>query len=320
MNTEDLYAQLKKIPFFASLKDEVIRQLCQVGTGHTYHKDDNVYEEGDIADAFFIILSGEGFALKMIDRDKGEFKSLGIIAAGDIMGGTGLDDKATRFVTLKAKSDMDVLKITKHDMALFFEKEPESALSFFLQMISQLMAMVASLSREQIALYETGRLIASGRKVDELIRDLVPIIKSGVPSADSGFIALYNPFIEEFEIRHGRAVTGEPFEKSSFSKADPLPRVLLKTRQFYESNPSKDLTTWGDHFPGAQAGLCYPIFSGDSFLGFIALVSHDHATAFTPDQKNFLIGICTMIAPALEAAEMRREAERRERLERHVYQ
>jgi CRP/FNR family transcriptional regulator, cyclic AMP receptor protein len=319
MNTDELCMKLKKIPFFASLQDEVIRQLCQVSTSHTYHKDDIVYEEGDSADAFYIILRGEGFALKMINREKGEYKSLGIISTGDIMGGTGLDEKATRFVTLKAKDDMEVLKISKQDMARFFEKERESALSFFLQMLSQLMATVSSLTREQIALYETGKLIASGKKEDEFIREIVPIIKGGVPSADSGFIALYNPFIEEFEIRHGRDITGKPFEKSSFSKTEPLPTVLIETRQFYEGNPSKDHSLWGAHFPGAQAGLCYPILSGDSLLGFIALASHEKAAVFPPEQKNFLIGICNMIAPALEAAGMRREAERRELLERHIY-
>jgi len=62
VSTEELRLKLKKIPFFTTLKDEILVKLCQISATHTYRRDDIVYEEGDRALTIDIILSGEGLS------------------------------------------------------------------------------------------------------------------------------------------------------------------------------------------------------------------------------------------------------------------
>jgi CRP-like cAMP-binding protein len=319
VNNDVVCSDLKEILFFKSLPDEMIEKFCHIAVFEAYEDGDIVYREGDAADAFYIVLQGEAFALKKIDADKEEKKSIGVVTQGDILGQiSGIGDN-TRFVTLKAKGMLKMMKVSRVEMVKFLEEDRKMATRFLLEFIGRLYAIVRSITAEQIALYETGRLIASSRSEEELIGEIVAIIKRGAPAADSGFIALHNAFTDEFEIRAGKDSQGNSFVKSVFTQNEPLVKHLTEQRRFFEGNPSKDAQIWDEAFAQAVAALCYPILSGQKLLGFITLFSTEKEDAFAAEQKNFLIGICNMLAPALEAAELKREEDRRALLGRHMY-
>ncbi|MDQ7823671.1 MAG: cyclic nucleotide-binding domain-containing protein [Candidatus Eremiobacteraeota bacterium] len=319
MKTEGFSAQVKEIPFLQSMPDEVVEKFCGIAAFERFNDGDIVFREGDPADSFYMILEGEAFALKEIGREKQEYKSIGILSQGDIFGQIGERQGSVRFITLKAKGSLVTMKVSQEELVKFMEEDREMATRFLLEFIQYLFDIVRFLTAEQIALYETGRLIASGRSQDELIRDIVPIITRGAPSADSGFIAIYNYFNDEFEIRAGRDSKGYPFTKTTFSHDEALVKQLISEGRFLEGNPSRDQAIWDNAFVQALAVLCYPILSGEKLMGFITLFSTEKENAFTADQKNFLIGICNMLAPALEATEFKKEDERRQRLDKFMY-
>jgi CRP-like cAMP-binding protein len=319
LNSQRVCSDLKAIPFFKSLSDEKLQQFYRIAVFEDYDDGEIVYREGDVADAFYIILQGEAFALKNIDIEKAEEKSIGILSQGAILGQVGGITESVRYVTLKAKGELKIMKVSQVEMDKFFEEDREVATQFLKEKIDRLYGIMRSLTVEQIALYETGRLIASSESEEDFIKKIVAIIERGAPSADSGFIALYNAFTDEFEIRAGEDSQGNAFTKTVFMQNEPLIKYLTEQRRFFEGNPSKDAHIWHEAFAGALAALCYPILAGEKLLGFITLLSTEREDAFTAAQKNFLIGICNMLAPALEAAEFKREDDRRQFLERHMY-
>lgn len=319
VKTEGFSSNMKEIPFLKSMPDEVVEKFVSIAAFEHFNDSDIVFREGDPADSFYIILQGEAFALKEIDIEKQEYKSIGILSKGDILGQIGGRQENVRFVTLKAKGPLETMKVSQEELVKFLKEDREMAASFFLEFIQYLFDVVRFLTAEQIALYETGRLIASGRSQDEFIRDILPIITRGAPSADSGFVAIYNFFTDEFEIRAGTDSEGNPFTKTTFSHEEAIVKRLISEGRFLEGNPSKDQAIWDKAFIRALAFLCYPILSGEKLLGFITLFSTEKENAFTAEQKNFLIGVCNMLAPALEAAEFKKEDERRRRLDQFMY-
>lgn len=311
-----LIKKLKKIPLFHDLDNEILHALSAGITERTCPKDEHVFEEGEPGDAMYFILSGEAAVLKTVDREKKEFKSLGIIAEGEFFGEMALFDNQPRSATVMARTDLELLRISRHDLLELPDMDAGTATSVLSSMIVVLSKRLRESAREQVAVYETGKLIASCRNIDELLDAVFSIVMRAVPSADSGLLAMYNKFTEEFEIKKSTGLKDEELGDLGLSGREPLLRILRKSRVFHEGNPSEEEFFKEGRFSDAKTLVAYPLFSGDNLLGFLALFSHSHEKAFTLAQRNLLIGISSQVAPALENAAFRKEEDDRMRLRR----
>jgi CRP/FNR family cyclic AMP-dependent transcriptional regulator len=308
--------KLKTIPLFHDLEEEVLKVLSLGVTGRSCSKDEHVFEEGEPGDAMYFILSGEAAVLKVVDRDKKEYKSLGIIAEGEFFGEMALFDNQPRSATVVARTDLELLRLSRQELLDLPDMDARTATSVLSSMIVVLSRRLRESAREQVAVYETGKVIASCCNMGELADAVFSIVMRAVPSADSGLLALYNKFTEEFEIKKSSGLSEVELGDLGLSRDEPLMRLLRENREFQEGDPSKEEFFRGGRFSEARTLAAYPLFSGGSLLGFLALFNHSREKAFSSAQRNLLIGISSQVAPSLENAAFRREEDDRMRLRR----
>jgi CRP/FNR family transcriptional regulator, cyclic AMP receptor protein len=311
-----MLSRLKSITFFQRLNDEVLSKLCSIVSEVKFRKGEAVFEEGEIGDAMYIIISGEAAIQKMVNRETGDFKSLGIVAEGELFGEMALFDTLPRSATVKALKNLHLIKIPNANFQSFLMEDTKSAAVVLFEFVAILSRRLREGAREQVAVYETGKAIASCESVDDLVHKVFAIVLQAVPNADCGILALYNKFTEEVEIKINKGFSPDDMGDGSLSMEEPLLAKLIETRHFFEGNPSAELLIREGRFSETKTVIAYPIFSRETFIGFLALFSRHEESAFTLAQKNLLIGISSQIAPAIENAAFRREDDDRLRLRR----
>jgi len=259
-----------------------------------------------------VIISGEAQVLGAVESQEGEFKSLGIITEGELLGEMSLFERQQRSASVIASTELRLLKIEISDFEKFLGENPKIASTVLVELLVVLSRRLRETSREQVTLFEAGKVIASYSSEDDLLQKSFSIILSAVPASEAGILVLYNKFNNLFEVK---ASSGLLHAESVLNlKSEPLTELLLATGKSFEGDPSSDKELCKGQFSGAQSVIASPIMSGESFLGFLALFSYKYTSAFTPAQRNLLGGICSLLAPALENAAYRREESNRLRL------
>lgn len=113
---------LKSASIFCNLSEEEISQIAEIALEDSYNEDDIIFNENEVADAFYIIVKGIVEILK-----KGEEGHLEILAEkGDkkIFGEMAVVDELPRSATIKAKTDLLLLKIDKEPFKTLLKKFP----------------------------------------------------------------------------------------------------------------------------------------------------------------------------------------------------
>jgi|GEM_PF-223308 len=311
----EMFNSLKKVSFFQRLSDDVISKLCSIVSEVKIRKGEPVFYEGEIGDAMYIIISGEAAILKTVDKEKNDYKSLGIVAEGEIFGEMTLFDLLPRSATVMGRTDLHLIKISNSSFQSFLMEDTKSAATVLFEFVAILAKRLREGAREQVAVYETGKIIASCANVDDLLEKVFSIILQAVPTADAGIIALYNKYTEEMDIKIRKGFSFDETGDGSLSLQEPLLKILMETRMYYEGNPSQEPLIREGKFSETHSVIAYPIFSIDTFIGFLALFNRKEESAFTLAQKNLLIGICSQIAPAIENASFRKEDDDRRKLQ-----
>jgi CRP/FNR family cyclic AMP-dependent transcriptional regulator len=99
--------------------------LAKVGEGKTivtYHKDQNVFQQGDVANTIFYIQKGR---IKLtVQSDRGKEAIVGILEAGQFFGEGCMNGHPLRISTTTAIEDTVVTSITKKAMLAILRSEP----------------------------------------------------------------------------------------------------------------------------------------------------------------------------------------------------
>lgn len=314
MENQELFNTIRNLPIFHGLSDSVVTKLCGMSGEVRVARDEMVFREDEPVDAIYVILSGEAGVLRKVEE--GEFKSLGIIARGELFGEMGLFEQNRRTASIIARKDLHLLRIGVSDFQALLREDSESASKMFFELLVVLSRRLRETSREQVALFETGRAIAACSSIDELVEKVFEIIINVIPSADSGFMALYNQYNDILEIRASKGLFQDELQTGTVSQKEPIVQILRKSKQFHEGNPAKEELFEGGRFSHAQSVIACPLYSGENFIGIVMLFDHSMECAFTPAQRNLLTGICSQFAPAVENAAFRKDDMNRLRLKR----
>ena len=93
------------LAFFESFNEEEIQEVVEAAVWQEFDKDDEIIQEGDVDDSFFIIVSGR-VAVRKGGTD------LDILSAGSCFGEMGFVGGTKRTATIVAKSAVSVMKVT----------------------------------------------------------------------------------------------------------------------------------------------------------------------------------------------------------------
>jgi CRP-like cAMP-binding protein/Fe-S-cluster-containing hydrogenase component 2 len=112
---------LRSVPLFASLDDEFIEHLRQDVELVSYNQSQIICQEGDDADAFYLIRSG---MVRVSNALPGGEMVRTYLSRGDYFGEIGLLRKIKRTATCTALDAVDVVKIPADDFNLMLERFP----------------------------------------------------------------------------------------------------------------------------------------------------------------------------------------------------
>ena len=111
-----LLEKIKKVFLFKDLSEDEIIKISPLGEIVTFSEGEKLFNEGDVGDAFYIILKGQIRISKFI-KGVGE-EALAILEEGDYLGEMALICDFPRSATAIAHTDSKLLKIKREN----FEK------------------------------------------------------------------------------------------------------------------------------------------------------------------------------------------------------
>jgi len=123
---------LQQIPLFAKIEPSKLKLLAFTSERLTFRTGDELFHQGDVGDAAYIIIGGEADVI--LTTDSGDI-IVATFKRNDIVGEIAILCDVPRTATVKAKEQLEVLKISKD---LFFRMVGE-----FPQMAVEIMRELA---------------------------------------------------------------------------------------------------------------------------------------------------------------------------------
>jgi CRP-like cAMP-binding protein len=123
---------LQQIPLFAKIEPSKLKLLAFTSERLTFRSEDELFHQGDVGDAAYIIIGGEADVI--LTTDGGDIL-VATFKRNDIVGEIAILCDVPRTATVRAKGDVEVLKISKD---LFFRMVGE-----FPQMAVEIMRELA---------------------------------------------------------------------------------------------------------------------------------------------------------------------------------
>jgi len=241
---------LKSLPIFKSFPDDRLEELLNVLSESEYKKNDVIFEEGSRGNSLYLIASGAVRVEKRLDAAGQCRKQLARFGPGDFFGEMALVENQARSASASAEENSVILKLEKDELFKWIEKQPVTAVSFFVEMVRVMSQRLRHTSSELTMLFELSRLalqrhaspkIFMVKALEEMLNHM-----DGSASLDNNFAEprpsealsapgagakkdgtwsacayLYNQFNDEFEVVHS---TGE-FMRNPEQPLSPSPQM-----------------------------------------------------------------------------------------------
>lgn len=137
VTSENNIAFLKAVPFFAELKNEDVYQLLQNARVKLSPKGALLYLHGDMADSFYVMLSG--WVKLFRQAPDGDESVISALTRGDVFGESALlSEKATYAASCQVVEDATVLVIPGTAMREMVSKNNDVTLAVLASMSSQM--------------------------------------------------------------------------------------------------------------------------------------------------------------------------------------
>ena len=122
---QDKLAIVKRIPLFASCSEEQLHLVAERSRLVEYKKGEHVYEEGNRAEAFYIVGSGRLHVFTLVDGHKQIYT---VLHNGDTFGEISLLTGEAHSATVEALNDTLVLQLEKRDFDEILNRIPSLVL------------------------------------------------------------------------------------------------------------------------------------------------------------------------------------------------
>ena len=111
MTIEEKINVIKRTDVFKNLSEDDFLHIAQVAKVQRFKKNEMIFEENSMADAFYIIASGEVEILKEVEV--GPYEVLAVKKSYDVFGEMAVIDDLPRSASIRAKCDIVILKLSK---------------------------------------------------------------------------------------------------------------------------------------------------------------------------------------------------------------
>ncbi len=128
---DSLYAILKRIPIFRSLKNREVRAVERILHQRDYQPGEIVFQQGNPGVGMYIIHSGN---VEVIFEPTGQV--LAELSDGEFFGELGLIDESPRSATVVAKSDCKLFGFFQSDLRDLIDRNPRLGVKIVMQLVS----------------------------------------------------------------------------------------------------------------------------------------------------------------------------------------
>jgi len=116
---------LKRVPLFDKIEDKELEKIAQISHLKKYKKDEDIFSEGEVGDALYILVSG---VVKVFRRSSdGRLKTLALLEKGDFLGEMAILDREIRSANVRATEDTEMLVINRRDFEASLISNPQVA-------------------------------------------------------------------------------------------------------------------------------------------------------------------------------------------------
>tara|TARA_R110002094_G_scaffold184662_1_gene161430 strand:- start:352 stop:813 length:462 start_codon:yes stop_codon:yes gene_type:complete len=137
---------LRQIPLFAKIDPSRIKLLAFTSERLTFQPDDIVCKQGDIGDAAYFIMAGEADVI--VDTPSGPL-TVATLGKNDVVGEIAILIDIPRTATIKAKTELTTLKITKDVFFRMVIEFPEMAVEMMRVLAERLVRTTDDLQKAQ---------------------------------------------------------------------------------------------------------------------------------------------------------------------------
>ncbi|MAL79334.1 MAG: cyclic nucleotide-binding protein [Sneathiella sp.] len=137
---------LRQIPLFAKIDPSRIKLLAFTSERLTFQPDDIVCKQGDIGDAAYFIMAGEADVI--VDTPSGPL-TVATLGKNDVVGEIAILIDIPRTATIKAKTELTTLKITKDVFFRMVTEFPEMAVEMMRVLAERLVRTTDDLQKAQ---------------------------------------------------------------------------------------------------------------------------------------------------------------------------
>jgi len=142
---------LRRVPLFAGVEPSKLKLLAYTSDPVTYHAGQVLFHKGDRGDAAYVIIRGQ--AEVSVPTDAGEIP-LAVLRDGDFVGEIAILCDVPRTATVRARSELETLRISKEPFLQLIAQFPELA-------VGMLRTLADRLSRTTGELVEAQRQLAT---------------------------------------------------------------------------------------------------------------------------------------------------------------
>lgn len=136
---------LRNVPLFANLEPSKLKLLAFTSERLTFRKDQDLCKEGDMGDAAFIVIDGECDVL--INTGGEELTSVARAKKHDFVGEIAILCDVPRTATVRALTDVTVLRISKELFFRLVREFPEMAVQIMRELAARVERTNSQLAR-----------------------------------------------------------------------------------------------------------------------------------------------------------------------------
>lgn len=137
---------LKQVPLLSGIAEAKLKLLAFTSERLTFRGGDVLFRQGDYGDAAYVILQGN--AVVLVETPTGEVK-IADLAANSVVGEISIICNVARTATVRADSQLEVLRITKENFMRLLSDFPEMTLEILRVLAERLSQTTAELTAER---------------------------------------------------------------------------------------------------------------------------------------------------------------------------
>lgn len=173
---------LRSVPFFSDLPEEVLAAIEKRGRHEHYKKGDLIFAEGDYGDRMYLIESGQ---VKVTSEAEGQEVIFSYLNPGNFFGETALLTGEPRNANVRVVIDSDLVALTKPDLEELIEQYPLIAV----QVSRELGRRITRSQRTPFQKEEYNLVTVTGPNVVALAQQLAALTGEDVFVLDLGGLA-----------------------------------------------------------------------------------------------------------------------------------